>query len=604
MRPEADAARAEVMALLLALQAEVAEQAGEQGLVDLLVGGRLPVLAPAVLAAQRVQLRMHLAPLAHAQVAEVILAAPVALLALRGVRPLRVEGLPQVQPGEELRALLLFVAAPFGVGLVRRAGLLLRPLARILHRQGCGDDQHLAQAVAVARGEDHAADARIERQLRQLAAGFGEFSLVVHRTQLGEQLIAVGDHARQRPVDEGEFLHFAQVQRLHAQDNAGQRGAQDLRVGVGGAFREVVLAIEADADAAHDAAAAPRPLVGGGAGDVLDLQHLHLVAMGVALDAREARIDDVADARHGKRGLGDVGGEHDAAAPRGCEHPLLLLRRLARVERQQFRAGRVVFPQRLGRLADLALTGQEHQHVTRAVAMAFVDGVDDGVRDVDVVGRRPPAHLDGIEPAGHLDHGGIVEVFRKALGIQRRRGDDHLQVRPLIQELFQIAEQEVDIEAALVRLVDDQRVVLPQLRVALRLGEQDAVGHQLDVAVGADAVGEADLEADGAAQFALQLLGDARGGGAGGDAARLGVADQPVGAAAQFQADLRQLRRLARAGLAADDDHLVLRDGLGDLAALRADRQLVVIGNRRPRGQARCRIENAPIPPPLSRGKG
>jgi hypothetical protein len=37
----------------------------------------------------------------------------------------------------------------------------------------------------------------------------------------------------------------------------------------------------------------------------------------------------------------------------------------------------------------------------------------------------------------------------------------------LRQQVLQVAEQEVDVEAALVRLVDDQRVVLPQLRVAL-----------------------------------------------------------------------------------------------------------------------------------------
>ena len=62
------------------------------------------------------------------------------------------------------------------------------------------------------------------------------------------------------------------------------------------------------------------------------------------------------------------------------------------------------------------------------------------------------------------------------------RGDDQLEVGPLRQQPLEVAEQEVDVEAALVRLVDDDRVVLPQLPVALQLGEQDAVGHQLDPA--------------------------------------------------------------------------------------------------------------------------
>ena len=64
------------------------------------------------------------------------------------------------------------------------------------------------------------------------------------------------------------------------------------------------------------------------------------------------------------------------------------------------------------------------------------------------------------------------------------RGDDQLEVRPPRQQLLEVAEQEVDVQAALVRLVDDDRVVAPQHPVALDLGQQDAVGHQLDQRVG------------------------------------------------------------------------------------------------------------------------
>ena len=94
-----------------------------------------------------------------------------------------------------------------------------------------------------------------------------------------------------------------------------------------------------------------------------------------------------------------------------------------------------------------------------------------------------------------------------------------------------MAEQEVDVEAALVRLVDDDRVVGTQQRIALRLGEQDAVGHQLDAGAGREPVLEADLVADDLAERRLQLLGDAPGDARGGDAARLGVADQAAAGA-------------------------------------------------------------------------
>ncbi len=85
------------------------------------------------------------------------------------------------------------------------------------------------------------------------------------------------------------------------------------------------------------------------------------------------------------------------------------------------------------------------------------------------------------------------------------------------------------------RLVDDDRVVLAQIAVALGLGEQDAVGHQLDVGARAQPVVEADLVADRAAELGLEFLRDARRGRARGDAARLGVADEPGHAAPEFE---------------------------------------------------------------------
>ena len=199
---------------------------------------------------------------------------------------------------------------------------------------------------------------------------------------------------------------------------------------------------------------------------------------------------------------------------------------------------------------------------------------------VAALDERPPADLDRVEPARDLDHRrrpvGSGEVVGEAVGVDRRRGDDDAQVGPARQDLAQVAEQEVDVEAALVRLVDDDRVVGAQQRIALRLGEQDAVGHQLDAGAGREPILEAHLVADDLAERRLQLVGDALGDARRGDPARLGVADQAAAvaaAAAERQGDLRQLRRLAGAGLAADDDDRVGAHRGGDLVAPRRDRQ-------------------------------
>ena len=51
-------------------------------------------------------------------------------------------------------------------------------------------------------------------------------------------------------------------------------------------------------------------------------------------------------------------------------------------------------------------------------------------RVLGVAADRAVAHLDRIHAARDLDHRRVVEVPREALGVDGRRGDDHLQVRP------------------------------------------------------------------------------------------------------------------------------------------------------------------------------
>ena len=162
----------------------------------------------------------------------------------------------------------------------------------------------------------------------------------------------------------------------------------------------------------------------------------------------------------------------------------------------------------------------------------------------------PVAHLDRIRPAGHLDHRCVAEVCAEPAGVDRRGRDDQLQVGPLRQQADQVSEQEVDVEASFVGLVQDDRVVPGEQPVAGDFGEQDAVGHQFDQRVRSGVVAEPDGVADQAAELGAGLLRDALGERAGGDAPRLGVADQAADTATEVQADLGQLGGFAGAGLA------------------------------------------------------
>ena len=386
---------------------------------------------------------------------------------------------------------------------------------------------------------------------------------------------------------------MAEVEVLHLQDHRGEVGALDFRLGELGALVEIVLVVQPDADAVGDATAAALTLVGRGLRDVLDRQALHLAAPGIARDARDAGIDHVANARHGQRGLGDVGREHDAAFAGRVENLVLLGAGQPGQQRQDFgvapaaRVTRVLhlFLQRILRFADIALTAEEHQDIAATILAQFFHRVDDAVlqAEVGLVVRAAPgtvAHLDRVRAARHVDDRRVVEMARETLRVDRRRGDDDLQVAASRDQAFDVTQQEVDVQAALVRLVDDQRVVLVQVRVVMAFGQQHAVGHQLDVAVLVRLVAEAHLETDFAADLDTQFLGDARSHRARRQPPRLGVADFAANAEAGFEADLRQLRGLAGTGFAAQDRDRVRENGVADQFVLLRDRQVVGIRDR------------------------
>ncbi len=143
----------------------------------------------------------------------------------------------------------------------------------------------------------------------------------------------------------------------------------------------------------------------------------------------------------------------------------------------------------------------------------------------------------------------------------------------LVEQALEVAEQEIDVEAALVGFVDDEGVVFGEQRVALGLGQQDAVGHELDVGVRAGAVVEADFAADFAAPVDVEFLGDAPGDGERGDAAGLGAADFGLDAQPGFEAHFGDLGGFAGAGFAGDDDDLVMADGGDDVVFAGGDGQ-------------------------------
>ena len=278
-------------------------------------------------------------------------------------------------------------------------------------------------------------------------------------------------------------------------------GLGELRAGL-----EVLLGVQPDRDAGRDPAAAAGPLVGRGLADRLDRQPLHLGAHGVA--ARSAR-------RRCRRRTGCPGRSARSrrrwwpaprAAPSGARRPCAARRPRAASTAARPRA-RSSAGQRVGGVADLPLAGQEHQDVAGTLGRQLARPRRRSPRSGRGRSARPPRRPRAARRAGgsgsRPGRCGPTPRPRARRSAAANRSTSmvaevmiSLRSGRLGQQPLEVAEQEVDVEAALVGLVDDDRVVAAQLPVALQLGQQDAVGHHLDPAGPRGAVGEPHLVAD------------------------------------------------------------------------------------------------------------
>ena len=234
-------------------------------------------------------------------------------------------------------------------------------------------------------------------------------------------------------------------------------------------------------------------------------------------DARQPGIHYIVDSWNRQRGFRNIGGYHDAPPGARVENPLLLGRGQPAKQRQYLGLSIQLAFQQLAGFADITLGGHKDQQVAaaRRVGKDFFHRLYSGI-DIAVLapffqqfGQRPVVDFNRVHPSGNFNHRCSVEGLGKRFGVDRGRGDDDLQIRTLAAQQLQVAEQIVDIQAALVRLVDNDRIVLPKRSVALNFGQQHAIGDELDVGVRRGLVGEANFTAHLASPGRAQFLGNA-----------------------------------------------------------------------------------------------
>ena len=566
---EMPVARTEILAALI-VDPDLVDEAAEHGSVQardidlgLCAGGgdRWPTHVAFDLA----KLTCQVFPLAHPHEIDEMPVAP-ALDAIAGFIALGLlEGIPELEQADEIGLLVRKIP----LRLIRSLALVSRPVSRILNGQAGAQNAHDGGDPGLLAGDECAPDARVQWQPCQLSAEAGDLATFVHRFKHLQQANAVTHVATFRRVDERKRLDLAQLQVGHRQQYAGEIGPADFRIGEHRPVVEIILLEQAHAHALGHATAASRTLPATRLGDRFDGQALHARRRGVAGDPGQATVDHVADARHGQRGFGDVCGQHDPTAAAGLEDRILGAAREPGVQRQHLGPAEPAVSQRPGQMlvgvTNVALAGQKHQDVASRLTPELLSGLPDRLRQVVFTVGRGVANLDRVGAALDRDDGCVVEELAQSLRVDGGRGDDQLEIRPLGQHPLEIAQQKVDVEAALVRLIDNDRLVPIEKTVAPRLRQQNAVGHQFDLRGVRHRVIESGLKADEFARTLPDLLGDTLRHAARREPARLGVADQASSAIAHVQQNLGQLRGLARAGVTGDNHHLVISNGRADV---------------------------------------
>ncbi len=182
--------------------------------------------------------------------------------------------------------------------------------------------------------------------------------------------------------------------------------------------------------------------------------------------------------------------------------------------------------------------------------------------------------LDGEGSAFDVEDGAVVQELRDGLGFESGGHDDENEVGA--DGLLDFAEEgdgQIGVEAALVEFVEDDCADAFEEWIIDELAGEDAFGHDAQAGIGGHAALEANLVADLLAERPAVFVGDALGGGAGGDAA--GLEHDEIGMIGGEKIGLedggRDAGGFASARLGDEDEGAGLSDALGDLREVDVD---------------------------------
>ena len=391
----------------------------------------------------------------------------------------------------------------------------------------------------------------MHRQAEHRAAQRRDRAIGVDGVQVGEQLAGLGERPGRGSVDEAEFVPAAPGGEFQRERR--EVGLNDLGRSVSRAGAVFELAPEPVGSAGLRSPGAPGALFCRGAAGRHGGEPGHPGACVEARLAGEPAVDHHAHTVDRQRGLGDVGGQHDAAPPRlrRCERRVLFGQGEGAGEREHVDiAGDNVAEHRLGP-ADLSDPRQEHEDVAALFAQRPLHGGDDVGLDAMAAARGPlaatrpppphlgrrsglrtgpghPVHVD-VEHAALARHDGGIEQRRQPLDVGCRRHRQQSEIRPDRRgDVEREREAEIGGQVALVDLVEDDQADAGELRVVLEATGEHALGEHLDPGRSTDVALVACLVADEAADLGARGCGHPACRGTGGQAAGLQHHDPPT----------------------------------------------------------------------------
>ncbi len=330
----------------------------------------------------------------------------------------------------------------------------------------------------------HAGEPRRQRQLAQPPALGGDAPFSINRANVLQQRLRLFDRRLRRGIEERERCRIGDTPVREIEHKAAEIGGENLRRVACVERRGLRLIPQPIADAGFGAPGASATLIRRCAryahGHQPGEPHIGLIPR----NAREAAVDDNADAFNRQRGLGNRRGQHDLAAAgrRRRDRAVLHLgiERAIECDDIDRRIGDALAQQCLGP-ADFSGTGQENEQRSGIRSQRPHHGVGDLTFDMGLrIAPKVPG-LDRKRPAGAFDHRCAAEQIADAGAVECRR--HHQQFQVFAQALLNIPRQrqsKVRIQRTLVELIEQQRRDAIERRVVQHHAGENAFGNHLD----------------------------------------------------------------------------------------------------------------------------